>query len=192
VEPLCIRLLRRRRCDRRRLVAAHRKTAGSDLACATGQHCPAVDLRDSESRTDAVMRTRVVAWHPSAILFGYQWLLDEMSVVRATGPSYVVQNSDQGDMLRREVKAASVAGHTSAVSAGVVVPVGESGDFESVRGVASVGVPQMRAMLNGWLTRSGNIAKIAALLKVGALSVPFHALRAGTVVVDWYKGPLSI
>lgn len=133
---------------------------------------------------------------PPPSSFSDRWLLSETGVVEATGPSYVVQNSDQGNTLRCEVTAASVAGQKSAISAGLVVsydePSGESSDLGSTGSSTGVDISSIRAMLTEWLTRSGNMTKVAALLKAGALSLRLHAPRAGTVVVDWYEDPLGI
>jgi hypothetical protein len=132
---------------------------------------------------------------PAPVSFSYQWLRDGMSIALATQPSYVVQTVDEGHTLSCEVTASNIAGHQSAVSVGLVIPPdeltggSESGGSES--GGASVSVAMLKTMLNGWLMRSGDMARIASLLKFGEFSTPLRALQAGAVVVGWYEDQLS-
>jgi hypothetical protein len=84
--------------------------------------------------------------------------------------------------------AVSASGHQSAVSAGVVIALRS---LTEVSSSASVSAAEVAAMLNGWLTRSGNMARIATLLKSGAFSMSLHAITAGTAVIDWYQDDVS-
>lgn len=54
------------------------------------------------------------------------------------------------------------------------------------RNIAS---PQLTASLKQQLTPRGKAAKIGALLKSGGLTMPFRALEAGSLTVQWYELP---
>jgi hypothetical protein len=133
---------------------------------------------------------------PPPSSFSYQWLRDGMSaVVDGRDASYVVQSVDQGQTLSCEVTASNVVGHSSVVSGGLMIapagPRGESNDLESVSGGADVSAARVRTMLDGWLRRSGNMARITAFLKNGAFYTSLHSLTAGTVTINWYGDHFS-
>ncbi len=54
---------------------------------------------------------------------------------------------------------------------------------------ATISSAQIAALLGSQLIPSGTAAKIEALLKNGGLTMPFKALEAGTLVVQWYEVP---
>jgi hypothetical protein len=133
---------------------------------------------------------------PPPSSFSYQWLWDGMSIIDATSSSYAVQSVDQNHTLSCEVAASNAVGHHSAVSAGLLIPPGglrdESGNIGSTDGGASVNAARVRSMLNAWLTRSGDMARITMLLKNGTLNLSLRALTAGKAVIDWYEDHPSV
>jgi hypothetical protein len=54
---------------------------------------------------------------------------------------------------------------------------------------ATISSAQIKASLAVQLTPTGKAASIAALLKSGRYTMPFKALEAGTVTIDWYELP---
>ena len=54
---------------------------------------------------------------------------------------------------------------------------------------ATISKAQIAALLGQQLVPSGRAATIGALLKAGGLTMPFTALEAGRLVVDWYAVP---
>jgi hypothetical protein len=56
---------------------------------------------------------------------------------------------------------------------------------------ASISSAQVAAALKQQLVPSGQAAKIGALLKNGGLAMPFTALEAGTLSVQWYELPVG-
>jgi hypothetical protein len=124
---------------------------------------------------------------PPPSSFSYQWLWDGMSIIDATNPNYVVRSVDQNHTLSCEVTASNAVGHQSAVSVGLLIPPGELRDESGNLGSMDVSAARVRSMLNAWLTRSGNVARITRLLKNDTLNMSLHALTAGKAVIDWYE-----
>jgi hypothetical protein len=147
----------------------------------------------------AAVGQTLTCWHGEWIAipersFSYQWQRDGAAIPGATGPTYVVQAADQAERLTCEVIASNRLGQASAVSAAVMIPGGsalgggESGGGSSGNGpTAAISSAQIAASLARQLTPSPKAAKIAPLLKRGALAVSFNALEAGTVAIAWYQ-----
>jgi hypothetical protein len=64
------------------------------------------------------------------------------------------------------------------------------GGLSSITG-PSISSAQLLASLKGQLVPSGKAAKIGALLKSGGLTMPFRALEAGSLSVQWYEVPVG-
>jgi hypothetical protein len=151
------------------------------------------------------------SWWGTPQSYAYQWLRDGSPIAGATSSTYVVMAADQGHQLAVEVTASDLTSTASATSAAVNVPAatpsngsqntgggspGNGGSSPVINngGIGTITPPsinpaQIVVSLRKQLTPSGKAAKIGALLKNGGLTMPFEALEAGTVSVEWYLVP---
>jgi hypothetical protein len=153
-------------------------------------------------------------WANNPISYAYEWRRCDSSgnncqpISGATGPSYTLTTSDVSSAIRVAETASNAEGSSApAVSAptAVVQAVSSSSGQNSSgttgsgtssgsgtepgTGIASINAAQIKASLARQLVPTGKAAKIAALLKSGGYLLPFTALEAGTVVVQWYLVP---
>jgi hypothetical protein len=82
-------------------------------------------------------------------------------------------------------------GESSGAGGGGSPPPSTSTSSGSSTATASVSAAQIAGSLGGQLVPRGKAAKIGALLKHGGLTMPFQALAAGTLAVQWYYVPVG-
>jgi hypothetical protein len=146
------------------------------------------------------------SWTNSPTSYAYQWQDCDSSgnncsnISGATGQTYTLTTTDVGHTIRVQEKASNAEGTgTPAVSAQTTIVQaappssgqnkgGSTGGSQG-GGTGSISAEQVKASLAQQLVPSGKGVKIAALLKSGGYMLPFTALEAGTVVVQWYLVP---
>lgn len=82
--------------------------------------------------------------------------------------------------------------HEGEKPAGGATTTSQSGSNPTAAGstiAASITAAQIAALLKKQLTPSGKAAKIGSLLKHGGFTMPFKALEAGAIGVQWYAVP---
>jgi hypothetical protein len=154
-------------------------------------------------------------WLNNPMSFAYQWERCDafgnncQAITGATAQTYTLTAADVGSTIRvQEIASNSDGAGTPAVSAStpVVQAVPSKGEAHNggsqseggssgpttgpcCDGVVSISGAQIVTSLAHQLMPSGKAAKIGALLKSGGVTMPFTALEAGTLSVQWYLVP---
>jgi hypothetical protein len=104
-----------------------------------------------------------------------------------TGTCTVTMSSDQAVSATFTATSHGGGGGGGGGSSGGSSSSGQTANGSST--TANIGTAQIAAVLGEQLIPSGKAANIAALLKAGGFASAFHALVAGSAVIDWYQVP---
>jgi hypothetical protein len=150
------------------------------------------------------------SWTNSPTTYSYQWERCNaagsncQAIAGASGQSYTLTAADLGSIIRVAEAASNAEGSsapaTSAPTAVVQAAQSQNGgggitptnivlNTGGRDGPVSISSVQIAALLGQQLVPSGKAATIGALLKHAGLVMPFTALEAGTLVVQWYQVP---
>jgi hypothetical protein len=91
----------------------------------------------------------------------------------------------------KEEKPSGGGGSGGSTGGGGSPPSSTSTSSGSSTATASVSAAQIASSLGGQLVPRGKAAKIGALLRHGGLTMPFQALEAGRLAVQWYYVPVG-
>lgn len=91
----------------------------------------------------------------------------------------------------KEEKPSGGGGSGGSTGGGSSSPPSTSTSSGSATATVSISTAQIAAVLGQQLVPRGKAARIGALLKHGGLTMPFRALEAGTLAVQWYYVPVG-
>jgi hypothetical protein len=122
--------------------------------------------------------------------FAYRWYREGVQISGAAGSTYSVQTADQGHLIACTVIATNVQGQAEAESANGV-PITAPSEEIGTRGYTTSSKPHtsVAAVHNAFLSQLPSIFAAARLKHVrmlGGLSIPFTAVGAGALELEWY------